>query len=674
MTGRTDEQAADATGTPGRRPGRVARAGASFRAGVGRWAAIVRLLPQAGAPLVAGGLVLAVVLGLLPLLLIVLLGRVLFLLPDVAAGGASDELVRTFVAAVVVLVAQQALAPFQTGVVEVVARRVDEHCVDRLLTATLRDAPLATLDDAAALDLLADARAAFARHNLSPGDAVAAILPLVSRYVQLLGAAVLVGVVVSPVTGALILATAVVVRYGNRRGLRRFGEMWGSFAASRRSTGYLRDLATTGVVTKEVRLLGLLDWLRERLRAETLEHLRPLWTGRRRILFWPFVGYAVVALAGGGAVLVLVAVDAGSGGLDLFALGVALQALLIPMRFGVYFPDADVQTQYGMLSHDALVSFEESALRAGGEAGGARAGAAAGGAAGGDAGAGGCPETFGVVRFEDVSFRYSDDGPWVLRHLDLELVAGRSTAIVGLNGAGKSTLVKLLARLYAPTEGRITVDGVDVTAYASADWHRRLALIFQDYVRLELPAADNVGWGAPHLHDDPEALAAAVDAAVRAAGADVVVDRLPDGMRTTLASGYPGGQDLSGGQWQRVALARALLAVGAGARVLVLDEPTAQLDVRAEAEFFDRFLAPGAVGDGVTSVVISHRFSTVRPADRIVVLEHGRVVEQGDHDELVALGGRYAELFELQASRFRVAPDAGPAPVSDAALTSGGSR
>ena len=217
---------------------------------------------------------------------------------------------------------------------------------------------------------------------------------------------------------------------------------------------------------------------------------------------------------------------------------------------------------------------------------------------------------------------------------------------MGLNGAGKTTLVKLLAGLYRPTEGRILVDGVDLSELDTQDWQRQLALIFQDYVRYELTAAENIGLGAPALLDDREA----ITAAARKAGALDALSGLPQGLDTTLSRRYPGGRDLSGGQWQRVALARALLAIQGGSSVLVLDEPTAQLDVRAEAEFFDKFLA---TTDNITSVVISHRFSTVRHADRIAVIEHGRVIECGDHVELVALGGRYADLFELQAQRFR---------------------
>jgi ATP-binding cassette subfamily B protein len=233
----------------------------------------------------------------------------------------------------------------------------------------------------------------------------------------------------------------------------------------------------------------------------------------------------------------------------------------------------------------------------------------------------------------------------VLDELDLELEAGHSTAVVGLNGAGKTTLVKLLTRLYQPTGGAIRADGIDIADLDLSSWQRRIAVIFQDFIRYELDARANITLGAAHRLGDDAALLRAAERA----GADDVLSALPYGAATTLSSRYRGGVDLSGGQWQRVALARALFAVEAGAGVLVLDEPTAQLDVRAEVAFFDRFLE---ITEGLTTVVISHRFSTVRRAHRIVLLGEGRVLERGTHDELLSLGGRYAELFELQARRF----------------------
>ena len=240
------------------------------------------------------------------------------------------------------------------------------------------------------------------------------------------------------------------------------------------------------------------------------------------------------------------------------------------------------------------------------------------------------------IRFRDVEFAYESSHQPVLDGLDLTIPAGSSLAIVGVNGAGKTTLVKLLCRLYDPTGGAIEVDGSDLRDLDLDAWRQRVTAVFQDFVRYELPLRDNV---APRGAPDDDIHAALADA-----GAGHLAD-----LATILARGYDGGTDLSGGQWQRVALARALCAVRLGAGLVILDEPTAQLDVRGEAEIFDRILA--ATRD-VTTVLISHRFSTVRHADRICVLEHGRVVELGTHDELMAAGGRYQTMFDLQASRF----------------------
>ncbi|MBZ6282981.1 ABC transporter ATP-binding protein [Streptomyces olivaceus] len=249
------------------------------------------------------------------------------------------------------------------------------------------------------------------------------------------------------------------------------------------------------------------------------------------------------------------------------------------------------------------------------------------------------------VRFEGVGFTYPGTSRRVLDGLDLEIGPGELVAVVGLNGAGKSTLIKLLAGLYEPDRGRITAGGVDIAALGLVAWRRRIAVVFQDFVRYHLSAAENVSLGNAAVPMNP----AAVREAARDAGLTEVVDRLPDGWDTPLARTRTGGVDLSGGQWQQVVLARALYAVRTGARLLVLDEPTAHLDVRTEFEVFERLAAHK--GDA-SVVLISHRLSTVRRADRIVLLEGGRVVESGTHERLLAAGGRYAEMFAIQADRF----------------------
>lgn len=249
------------------------------------------------------------------------------------------------------------------------------------------------------------------------------------------------------------------------------------------------------------------------------------------------------------------------------------------------------------------------------------------------------------IRFRDVTFAYpaSPDRP-VLRGLSLDIPAGSSLAIVGQNGAGKTTLAKLLCRLYDPQSGTIEIDGTDLRDLDLAAWRGRVTAVFQDFVRFELSLRENV---APRETPRQPGMGE-LDGIVAAALAEAGADRLT-GLDTVLSKGYPGGTDLSGGQWQRVALARALAAVRLGAGLVLLDEPTAQLDVRGEMEIFERLLAATR---SCTTILVSHRFNTVRHVDRIAVVDGGAVVELGSHDELMALRGRYWRMFTLQAERF----------------------
>jgi len=245
--------------------------------------------------------------------------------------------------------------------------------------------------------------------------------------------------------------------------------------------------------------------------------------------------------------------------------------------------------------------------------------------------------------FEEVGFQYKNAERWALRGLSFELRAGEKLALVGENGAGKTTLVKLLSRLYDPTEGRILLDGHDLREYDPAELRQEIGVIFQDFVRFQLPAGQNLAVG----RIEERANQPRIQTAAHQSLADSVIDKLPLGYDQMIGRRFNGGVDLSGGEWQKIALGRAYMR---DAQLLILDEPTAALDARAEYEVFQRFKE---LTQGKTAVLISHRFSTVRMADRILVVEHGRAQEIGSHEELLAMGGRYAELFQLQAAGYR---------------------
>jgi ATP-binding cassette, subfamily B, bacterial len=392
--------------------------------------------------------------------------------------------------------------------------------------------------------------------------------------------------------------------------------------SAQQEAGYTYQLAVDSPAAKEIRLFGLADWVIDRF-VERRRRLHALQYEATRLRERPVLACVLIVLIGNAAVFA--------------ALGHSLVSGAIVLGATVTFAQAAIGTSaiaFGGLNWalDGAAAPVAAVLRLGPAS--AEAGALPTAPPDAPADAAGLP--LRELRLRDVTFTYPGADLPVLDRFNLTVPAGTSLAIVGRNGAGKTTLAKLLCRLYDPQAGAIEVDGIDIREFDVADWRRRVTAVFQDFVRFELPLRDNVApLGAPD---------AVIDDALRAAGADRLAD-----LDTILAKGYPGGIDLSGGQWQRIALARALTAVSQGAGVVLLDEPTAQLDARGEAEIFTRILAATR---GATTILVSHRFSTVRQADRICVVEHGAVVELGSHDELMALGGRYRTMFNLQAQRF----------------------
>jgi len=389
--------------------------------------------------------------------------------------------------------------------------------------------------------------------------------------------------------------------------------------AAQRDADYAYRLAVDPPASKELRLFGLVAWTIDRFIARRTR-LHELQYAATRLRERPMVWSMLLVIGANVIVFWSLANAAANGNLSLGGVVVFAQSAvgMSMIAFGGLNWALD-----GSAAPVAAVLRLEPAM------------GPAGGLPSGNRSAAGAPAR--EIRFRNLAFAYAGGAP-VLDNFDLTIPAGSSLAIVGQNGAGKTTLAKLLCRLYDPQSGAIEVDGIDLRELDLGSWRSRVTAVFQDFIRLELPLRDNVApAGAP---DE------VVRAALESAGASNLAS-----LDTVLARGYQGGTDLSGGQWQHVALARTLCAVKLGAGLVLLDEPTAQLDVRGESEIFDRILAATR---HCTTILISHRFSTVRHADRICVLEHGRVIELGTHEELMAQGGRYRTMFDLQAQRFSV--------------------
>jgi ATP-binding cassette subfamily B protein len=387
--------------------------------------------------------------------------------------------------------------------------------------------------------------------------------------------------------------------------------------AAQRDADYAFRLAVDAAPGKELRLFGLAAWTIDRFVARRTR-LHALQYDATRLREKPVLWSVLLVVGANVAVSWSLANAAGNGSLSLGQLVVFAQSAVGASM--IAFGGLNWALDGSSAPVAAVLRVEGTMAAAGAMPSGSRLAA-------------GAPAR--DVRFRDLTFAYPGGSP-VLDHFDLSIPAGSSLAIVGQNGAGKTTLAKLLCRLYDPQSGAIEIDGVDLRDFSLNSWRGRVTAVFQDFTRFELPLRDNVALaGAP---DE------VVNRVLTSAGAANLA-----GLDTVLARGYEGGTELSGGQWQRVALARALCAIEIGAGVVLLDEPTAQLDVRGEAEIFDRMLTATR---HCTTILISHRFSTVRHADRICVLEKGRVIELGTHDELLAKGGRYRAMFDLQAQRF----------------------
>lgn len=571
----------------------------------------------------------AVILGLLPIGAILATGVLVGAVPlAVRAGGIDSAPGHRLLLGVglvaLAFIVREVLSTFQSAQVNAMMLRVEAGATNRTMAALLHPATIRHLEDPSYRDVVSLATNVTwpNRQSFTEG-----FFGIVSLRVQGVVAAVLVARFHWWL--ALVLTVVwLVVGHHLRKTLSR---LWGVGGANpTRRAMYYRSVALEPQAAKELRVFGMTSWIADRFSTQWLEAMQIVWSNRRqdrRVLISAVVSVAVV----NAWAFSVVAQAARSGHLAAGALAVVAQSVFALAQLGTA-TGFDVYVGAGAASMPGVVTLERAVredvnLRLTG----ARPAA-------------GLPRS--EIRFEGVSFTYPGRDEPVYHGLDLVIPAGHSLAIVGANGAGKTTLIKLLARLYDASAGSITVDGIDVRELDPHEWQRRVAAIFQDFTKYEMSLADNVGFGSvEHLGDQP-----LLDRALERAGGTDLFQGLDHGWDTMLSRRFRGGTDLSGGQWQRVALARAVAAVEGGAGVLILDEPTAHLDVRAEVELFDRFLE---VTRDATTILISHRFSTVRRADRIVVLDGGQVIEDGTHDQLLGAGGRYARMFTLQAARYQ---------------------
>ncbi|MEO7269837.1 MAG: ABC transporter ATP-binding protein [Knoellia sp.] len=607
-----------------------------------RWE-IVQLIATAGARLIVPHVVASVLAGLLPIVFVVAAARVIGLTPQASATGldspAWHALQLNFVIMTLAFVGQQAMIPVREVFGDRIARAVDRHEIDLLMDASTGNDSAAAFDEARTAGKLAIAVRELETWVQSPGQACAGQISILTRYTQLVGYLALVAHGLSWWASVGLGTATLLLRYALRGGLRKYAAARFALGLQESRNEYLRNLSIENFGGKEIRVFGLLGWLQHRWRTAYGAWLVESVRARRRFLLWPLFWFTLVALVISMAVFAIIGRNGAAGGeaLDVTTFSIVITAALGALALGQVYPESDAATAIGMHAHQSVMEFLAAAKPA-------RPGQAHDKTDRDDVVAP-PPSVRHGITFDRVAFSYPGAREPTLHDVSFTIPAGATTAVVGVNGAGKTTLVKLLTRLYEPTSGAILLDGRDAAEFEIDAWRRVLSVTFQEFARYEVSILDNVAYGAVEHRDDLDGIQNAIDSV----GLPESLGSLKDGMDTPLAQHITGGTELSGGQWQRIALARTLFAHAHGAELLILDEPTASLDAHAEARFFTELtrLAPDA-----TVLLVSHRFSTVRQADHIVVLAEGKVTEQGSHDELLAADGLYAHLFHTQARRY----------------------
>jgi ATP-binding cassette, subfamily B, bacterial len=595
----------------------------------GRWA-LLRLLALASPTLVVVRVVVMGVAGLLPVALILAGGRLGGRIAESLGSKDLGPVLPSFLLVMGLFLMGEVLGPVLGRLRWRVTKSVDGAIRDRVVQAALSGADLSHLQGQAHLDAMGELQG-LVRWAATPGQGAAGILGLAQDYLTVLAAAAVLATY-QPVVAAGVLVATLVMRVRWRRATFRIVEVWQQGDRARREGWYLSALGLDRPASLEVRLFGLRHWLNGRIGRAGVAAWTPTWEERRAGMgangVWHVTLTGTATLGG----LVWAARAASHGDLDVEALVVFVPMMFLVLMFAGSSPD-DMAIEYGVKVLPAIAQVERDSRAA----------------RDGRVGRPVDPDVPPTVELCGVSFGYPG-GQQVLRGVDLAIPGGSSLAVVGLNGAGKTTLVRLLCGLYPPTSGTVRVNGEDLSGLSLASWHRLVAPIFQGFLRRPGDVRDNVAVGAVQDAGAGARDPADVDRALDAAGASEFTSRLPDGVRTVLATPYVDGHDLSGGQWQRVVHARAAYALQHGARLLVLDEPTSNLDTAGEERLVQRLVEDTA--GSATTVLVTHRLALARRCDRIVVLADGRVVEHGTHAELLAAHGPYADAFGLQAGMY----------------------